>query len=436
MSSARPRAALPTDVRARFAIATTLACLATPVLAGDPVPTGFAALSGSTFVEAPPDLLQRPLVREMSVPRTPDGNAIWGATGRDARGHLWFGVSAWSPRMSAHLFEYLPATDQWHDRGSVLAELRKAGIHRQGEGQIKIHSKLVQAADGWLYFASTDEEGEQVDGRAPPRWGGHLWRIHPRSRQWQHLAGTKEGLVAVNGYAQHVYALGYWNHVLYQYDTVTGRLRSITVGSLGGHVSRNFVVDARGHAYVPRVGRSMTGQAAAELVEYDSRLREVGVTPLAHYFGGEPPSENHGITGLAWLSDGRLLFTTHVGHLYAIAHSGAGPARVDALGWFHPAGERYAPSLFALGNGSVIGGVTQRGARFDWVVRDLSSGAASAQPLDPGGLKNVLLYGSISRDDAGRVYVAGWAADGEGGQRPLVLRLGAAADGQPGPGSR
>lgn len=420
----------------QFVIAAVLVAVAAPLAAADPAPAGFAALSGSTFVEAPPDLLHRPLVQELPVPRIPDGNAIWGATGRDARGHLWIGVSAWSPRMSAHLFEYVPATDRWHDRGSVVEELRKAGIHRRGEGQIKIHSKIVQAADGWLYFASTDEEGEEADGNALPRWGGHLWRIHPTSGRWQHLAATREGLVAVNGYARHVYALGYWNHVLYQYDTVSGGLRSTVVGSPGGHVSRNVVVDARGHAYVPRVGRSVTGQAIAELVEYDPRLRAVGVTPLAHYFGAEPPSGNHGITGLAWLSDGRLLFTTHVGHLYAIAHSGAGPARVDALGWFHPAGERYAPSLFALGSGSVIGGVTQRGTRFDWVVRDLAGGDARAQPLDPGYLEKVLLYGSISRDDAGRAYLAGWAADGAGGQRPLVLRLGAAADGQPGPASR
>jgi len=35
----------------------------------------------------------------------------------------------------------------------------------------------------------------------------------------------------------------------------------------------------------------------------------------------------------------------------------------------------------------------------------------------------VVLYGSVARDNAGRAYVAGWAANGSGAQRPLVLQI-------------
>ncbi len=381
-------------------------------------------LSGTTFIDAPADLLGVPHVRELSVPRILDGNAIWGATGRDARGHIWFGVSAWSPGMSAHLFEYHPVVVHWLDRGGVLDQLERLGLRRDGEGQIKIHSKIVTGDDGRLYFASSDEQGEREDGSAPPRWGGHLWRIDPRTNEWEHLAATREGLVAVNGYGRHLYALGYWNHVLYQYDTAHRTLLKATVGSIGGHVSRNFLVDARGHAYVPRTRQSLDGTAAAELVEYDAQLREIGATSLAHYFGDESPGANHGITGLTWLADGRLLFTTHIGQLYEIDPRGEQPATVRALGWFHPEGERYAPSLFPLGAGTRIGGITQSGSRFDWVVRDVRSGTASAHRIDTGNLQNVLLYGSMTRDDTGRGYLVGWASDGAGGQRPLVLQLG------------
>jgi hypothetical protein len=38
----------------------------------------------------------------------------------------------------------------------------------------------------------------------------------------------------------------------------------------------------------------------------------------------------------------------------------------------------------------------------------------------------VLLYGSVSRDNAGRFYVGGWAEGSTGGQRPLVLQITAA----------
>jgi len=395
--------------------------------AAEPLPAGYATLTGSTFVDAPVDLLHGPRIRELSVPITPDANAIWGATGRDSRGHIWFGVSAHAPRMSAHLFEYDPQADRWHDRGAVVDKLVAAGVQRPGEGQIKIHSKIITGSDGWLYFASTDEEGEQDDGSAPPRWGGHLWRVHPQTHQWQHLASTPDGLVAANGVGRFLYALGYWGHVLYQYDTVRKTMRKTVVGSVPGHVSRNFVVDARGHAYVPRVRRAETGARIVELIEYDTRLQPIAATRLDHYLGKEPAAANHGITGLTYLSDGRIFFTTHIGHLYEIGYTGPAPATVTASGWFHPQGQRYAPSLFTLGNANLIGGVTQRGTQFDWVVRDLREGAANAYPLDLGYLKDVLLYGSITRDDAGRVYLVGWASNGAGGQRPLVLQLGAPA---------
>lgn len=411
--------------RAVLVSALPAAFVSTYALATQSAPVSSSVLTGTTFVEGPVDLLDAPRIRELRVPRILDGNAIWGATGRDSRGHVWFGVSAWSPGMSAHLFEYEPVNDRWHDRGSVLDQLDRAGRRRDGEGQIKIHSKIVTGQDGWLYFASSDEEGEREDGSAPPRWGGHLWRIHPRTYVWQHLAATPEGLVAVNGYGRYVYALGYWNHVLYQYDTARNALRTVTVGSIGGHVSRNFIVDGRGHAFVPRTARSAGGSPVAELVEYDTQLRELGASPMAHYFGKEAPAANHGITGLTWLADGRLLFTTHIGQLYAIDPGNEQAAMVSALGWFHPEGARYAPSLFPLAANARVGGVTQAGTRFEWVVRDLLSGTVSARTLDLGGLKNVLLYGSMTRDDAGRAYLVGWTSDGAGGQRPLVLQVGA-----------
>src|SRR5229473_700087 len=156
---------------------------------------------------------------------------------------------------SAHLFELNPDTSTFSDRGNVVAELERLGLRRPGETQMKIHSRIVQAQDGYQYFSSMDESGENEDGSKLPTWGGHLWR-RGRGPGWEHLAATREALIAVATGGPYVYALGYFNHVLYQFDTRTRRLRSVTVGSAGGHVSRNFFVDARGHAFVPRITKS------------------------------------------------------------------------------------------------------------------------------------------------------------------------------------
>jgi len=392
-----------------------------PARAGGPESAvSFAELTGSLFLPPPSEPFRAPAVREIAVPQFEGANAIWGATGRDAHGRIWFGVSV-SGRRGARLLQFDPSAQVWSERGDVTEHLKSAGLARAEENQAKIHSRIVPGADARLYFASMDERGEREDGSALPTWGGHLWRIDPAGR-WEHLLHTPEALIAVSPAGRRVFALGYWGHALYSYDTRDGKARRATVGSVGGHISRNFVTDARGHAYVPRVARTADGTLSASLVEYDGELREIAATPLEHYLGTGAPEKNHGITGHAWLPDGRIAFTTARGHLYLVTPQRDGPSRVEPLGWFHPEGESYAPSLFAYG-GTVLAGVVRQRSRFDWVVFEVRSRIGIAQPLDTLGLRNVLLYGSVSRDDAGRMYVVGWASNGRGGQRPLALQL-------------
>ena len=50
------------------------------------------------------------------------------------------------------------------DRGNVVSELERLGLRRPGETQMKIHSRIVTAVDGYQYFASMDETGENDDG--------------------------------------------------------------------------------------------------------------------------------------------------------------------------------------------------------------------------------------------------------------------------------
>jgi len=384
----------------------------------------YEELTGSRFLPALSDPLQPPQVRELSLPMFENATSIWGSSGRDLYGHIWIGVSAKAGGMSAHLLEYEPETNAWHERGSVTDKLKEVSLFSEGEGQNKIHSRIVPASDGWLYFASTDEEGEAAATETLPKWGGHLWRIDPQTYSWQHLFAVREGLVAVSGAGRYVYALGYWGHVLYQYDIEKGRARRVVVGSAGGHVSRNFLADPRGHAYAPRLSIGADGKVAAALAEYDENLKEIAATPLEFYMGKDSPESNHGIIGLVYLADGRMLFTTHVGYLYAIEPRQDAPAKVNPIGWFHPNGSSYSPSLFSLGGDNIIGGVARGQNGFDWVIFDLRSRFSKAFPLDTKDLKQVLLYGSITRDNAGRAYAVGWAQmENRNEQRPLVLQI-------------
>ncbi len=388
---------------------------------------GFVQRTGSVFTPAPANPLTPPRIAAIAIPPFPDIHAIWGSSGRDDRGHLWFGVSAVHDHFSAHLMEFDPTSGRITDRGEVLSALRTLRPLRPGEGQIKIHSKFIQADDGYLYFSSTDEEGEAEDGSAAPKWGSHLWRLRPgdgpAAPAWEHVLAVPEGLTATGGAGRWIYALGYWDHVLYRYDTRTGDVRRRVVGSVGGHMCRNLLVDARGHAYVPRVVQA-EGGLSARLVEFDPDLNEIAATPMAHYADGQSPADAHGVIGFAFLADQSLVFATGVGHLYRIAPNDQAPATIEALGWFHPRGIAYTPSLFVWDGVASIAGIgNPAGAGWDWIVFDLHTRKSNAVAF-PHGLGNpVLLYGTQTRDDQGRFYLVGRRHLDETGRAPVILQL-------------
>lgn len=182
------------------------------------------------------------------------------------------------------------------------------------------------------------------------------------------------------------------------------------------------MADAHGHADVPRL-TAQTDGVSVTLVEYDANLREVAATPLDFYLGKTSLEMNQGIIGFAYLPDRPILFVTQIGYLYLVDPQDTGPATVRGLGWLHPDGEAYTPSLFSIGDAQWVAGVARAKAGFEWVVADLHARFSATFPLDTKNLKKVLLYGSISRDNAGRLYVGGWAEQDSNHQRPLVLQI-------------
>lgn len=364
-------------------------------------------------------------VSQIPLPKLEGAYAIWGSTGRDHRGHIWFGVSSYGSKPnSAHLIEFIPEQSQVINRGDVVSELKRTGVYRPGEAQMKIHSKIVEAGDGNLYFSSSDEEGEEEDGTRLPRWGSHLWRYRLRDNRWEHLAAVPEGVIAMSGIGMRMYALGYFDHVLYQLDCATGKTRSVRVGSVDGHISRNLLSDEHGHAYVPRM-TSRLGEVSVSLVEFNAALQQIGETPLRHYLDrGQPPVDVHGIVGLQYLADKSIVFLTHVGYLYRIVPHEDRQADVSEVGWFHPGGEAYVASLFTLDGSRYLAGVSNREGAYQWVVYDLQTKKGVAHPLDlPPGVRDGALYGSLTRDNAGSFYAVGTYPIEPEKSAPVVLQM-------------
>ena len=394
------------------------------LLAAAPVPAGDDAAPrppDPLFTPPPGDPHAPPVVEEIEIPRFPGAEAIWGSTGRDRRGHAYFAVSALGTLLpSAHLFELGPDGVAVTDRGSVLEELKRCGVLRMGESQMKIHTRILEAADGHLYFASMDERGERVDGSRLPLWGSHLWRL--KDGTWEHLMTAPEGLIALGVGERYVYALGYWDHVLYQFDTTAGTQKSVRVGSANGYVSRQVVVDARGHAYVPRIRKSDSGLLRADLVEIGADLVERAATPLEDWLDARS-RESHGIIASTPMADGSILFTTHRGALYRIEPpADGGAAKATHLGWMHPEGSAYIASLFTYDGKRFVLGAARRSRGYDWVVLDLETGHRTASPLDLGDRREVLLYGTEARDGQGRFLLGGRHIE-DGAVHPYLLAV-------------
>ena len=150
----------------------------------------------------------------------------------------------------------------------------------------------------------------------------------------------------------------------------------------------------------------------------------VGETKLLDYSFNKP-LESHGLTGIVYLADGSMLFTTSLGTLYRIDPAKKGPAKVTLIDWFHPRGTAYAPSLFTFAGKRYVCGIARRPKEaFEWVVFDLETKRSVATPLElPGKVGSYhVLYGSVTRDGDGRFYIVGSHRD-EKGVHPLVFRV-------------
>jgi hypothetical protein len=371
--------------------------------------------------------LRSPRLKSMDVPDFHGANSIWGATGRDKRGNIYFGVaSSGVDDPSARLLRYSPREQQFDVMGIVNEELEKLKVRRQDpfeETQMKIHSKIFEAGDGNIYFSSQDEHDEAEDGSRNTLFGGRLFSVGINSKKWECVLTAPEGLIAVAGGKRFVYALGYFGHVIYRYDVQKKSLKSVKLGTFRGHVSRNIFVDSKEHVYgillaeyrgVESSGVSMVAgvPVRAYLVELDEDLNEISEWPLDDY---QPTGDvnSHGITGYARLLDGNIVFVTHSGSLWRLLVTPKS-SKLERLGWVHPEGTAYCSTLYApTGKDYVMGFTNTKNGPHEWFVFDLKNRRSTLLRLDLASQavveqEGLLVYGCDTLDDQGNAYAVGW----------------------------
>jgi len=386
--------------------------------------------------------LRAPKLTDIPLPTFKGAHAIWGATGRDSKGQIYFGVAGYGvDDPSAHLFRLTPENGIVKDLGGVNAKLDELKVRRQDpwpETQVNIHSKIVQAEDGKIYFGSQNVSDELSDGSRNSKFGGRLFALDPKNDQWECVLTAPEGLISLACEKRYVYVMGYFGNVLYQYDTKSKKTRSVTLGTMGGHVSRNIFVDSREHLYSSRLipgkdlsepGTTMVGTTLVKstLVEVDTELNVCGEWPLVDY-APTMDTESHGITGFCRMRDGSTVFVAHTGALWQIGAKGTGDSRLKRLGWLHYKGEGYAASLFSpLKERYVCGFVKLKDQPYEWMVFDIEQYTSTRLPLagrdqllmDRPGL---LVYGCDTLSTKENATIVGWKKV-EGGYGPYAYQL-------------
>jgi hypothetical protein len=147
---------------------------------------------------------------------------------------------------------------------------------------------------------------------------------------------------------------------------------------------------------------------------------------------GQPAGTRPQLVAAQPLADGSLTLVVDRGFLFRLTPAADDrPARVAALGAFHPRGDADVFSLFSPDGSRYLMGLArrpgQRDGRCEWLVCDLQAARPVVVPAsipgedgrEPVGLS---LRGSMTRDDAGRFYVGGSYRRGDT-PRPILLQV-------------
>ncbi|WP_395344648.1 hypothetical protein PN836_007755 [Ningiella sp. W23] len=358
--------------------------------------------------EVPVSYFKPPLLKQLPLVIDETGEMIWGAATADVDGNLFFAVSSYQQdNNSASLLKYIPDSALTIPRSDVITQLASEGNLDDDIIQDRIQGNMAMAEDGYLYFVSMDYKTETREKQS--LYGGRLWRKLPQSTNWDLVLNSDASLATVHTHGQFVYTLGHWGHVLYQYNTQTQRSTNIPVGSVPGHYSRDFLVDASGSIFVPRIEKLQDGEINAVLVEIDESLGVADFHPLNHYWNGDGFG-NHGIVSQTLMENGELYFVTSGGYLYKITQNEVGRNVVHELGLFDTQQTNmYISALYSPDNNSLLVGLgrSKEHDEYRWFIRELNTQTTVSYPIVEMPKQSLLLYGAGKNEQGLPLIVGG-----------------------------
>ncbi len=259
---------------------------------------------------------------EAGTPLLPgfSNHSVWSGLGVASNGRVYVAVSNHQqPEGNVGLYRYDPATDQMATLGDIKAISSAVGNWMPGESQHKVHTFLMEHADGHLYFASDDYDP------LPFLRGAHLCRIDPVTKLVEDYSQTtpflmKQDLtvIAITGQNAErsgifietygikgiglnplapdlLYAMTYPDGHLIKHRLSDG---SMQVVSQSQRVSYAFHVSDVGDVYYSDVG-----QNSQTLYKYDESTDSTSV--IASGLPGAPDGE---IRAIAPTADGRYVY--------------------------------------------------------------------------------------------------------------------------------
>jgi hypothetical protein len=198
-------------------------------------------------------------------------HSMWSALGRASNGKIYLGVSNHQdPGGNAALFSYDPALEQLRLIGDLQGASSSVENWMSEESQYKIHTFLLEHADGRLYFASQPDTGSDFVR------GAHLYRIDPTTDEIEDVSKTQPLLMtgnlevianpglnqlesgvfiadyAIKGIGRHhnrpnlLYAMTWPEGHLIRHDLIDG---SMAIVGQSSRVAYVFHVDAYGNVY-------------------------------------------------------------------------------------------------------------------------------------------------------------------------------------------
>ncbi len=252
---------------------------------------------------------------EMQFFPTRHSGQCWNSLARDGAGRIYLGNS--THKDNSYVYRYDPAAGQMRCLGDLLSNIRYGG--RGGTDNGKIHSPFVEGPGGSFYFLSHCGGDEDI------RYGGHLWRLDPRTDRIIDLGVPVPGntnFVLSQPRDGIAYTCSTPSGLFIRCDLNAGTFTPVEKTDMGW--VRHMPDDLEGNLYICWANRIRKFDPAV------GRWQVVATNPQTH------PDRTIGpVPGFTWSADStRLYFVSHVqGNLFRWT---VGSPTIEPLGKLHP----------------------------------------------------------------------------------------------------